>query len=274
MTSTERPGICIAGLVPNAMTPTKESVRAAVDAAADAGFSGSSIWVTLLPFVADSLDGAKRVLDGRGLQVRMVEGAFSWATDAAEEEVRSEGSSVVETAEALGASLILAVCLGPSLVDPAVAQARLAALAARADRAGAAVCVEFLPWSGIPRLRDAWELVAPLDDVGLIVDTWHWQRQPGGPDLDALEAVPPERVMCLQLSDAPTRASGELMEETMTARLLPGDGEIDFTPIVGWLSSVQPFVAPEVFNPGLVTSRGVGPAAVATYAAAVRVMGG
>jgi sugar phosphate isomerase/epimerase len=274
MTATDRPGICLAGLIPDALSPTKESVRAAIDAAADAGFAGSSIWVTLLPFVADTLAGARAFLDGRGLHVRMVEGAFAWAADAPDEDVRAEGATVVETADALGASLILAVCLGPGLVEPDVARARLADLTDRAKRVGAEVCVEFLPWSGIPRLRDAWELVAPLDDVGLIVDTWHWQRQPGGPDRDALRAVPPGRVRCLQLSDAPAQASGELMEETMTARLLPGDGEIDFAPVVEWLSAAQPFVAPEVFNPGLVTSRGVGPAAVATYEAAVRVMGG
>jgi sugar phosphate isomerase/epimerase len=274
MTATARPGICLAGLVPDALTPHKESVRAAVDAAADAGFDGSSIWVTLLPFVADSLKDARALLDGRGLHVRMVEGAFSWATDASDDDVRAEGATVIETAEAMGSSLILAVCLGPDLPDAARAQARLADLAARAKTVGATVCVEFLPWSGIPRLRDAWDLVGPLDDVGLIIDTWHWQRQPGGPDAAALKEVPAERVSCLQLSDAPREASGELMEETMTARLLPGDGEVDFTPITDWLSGAHPFVAPEVFNPGLVTARGVGPAASATYAATVRVMGG
>lgn len=267
------PGICLAGLVPDALSPTKESVRAAVDAAADAGFDGTSIWLTLLPLVADDLAAARKSLDARGLHVRMVEGAFAWATGCTDEEARAEGQAVVEAAEALGSSLVLAVCLGPSLVARDVAQARLADLAAGARRVGATVCVEFLPWSGIPRLRDAWELVGPLDDVGLIFDTWHWQRQPGGPDPDALRTVPAERVRCFQLSDAPAHGAGELMEETMTARLLPGDGDIDFAPVLQWLSPAQAWVAPEVFNPGLVTSRGVGKAAADTYAATVRTMG-
>ena len=268
------PGICLAGLVPDALTPSKESVRAAVDAAAAAGFDGMSIWGTLLPLVADDPAKAGAHLESLGVPVRMVEGAFSWATDCTDDEARAEGQAVVEMAEAVGASLILAVCLGPSLTAQSVARERLSELAALASKGGATVCVEFLPWSGIPTLRAVWELVGPLEDVGLIVDTWHWQRQPGGPDPAALELVPAARVRCLQLSDAPARASGELMEETMTARLLPGDGDIDFTPVVDWLSPVQPWVAPEVFNPGLVTDRGVGRAASDSYAAAVRVMGG
>jgi sugar phosphate isomerase/epimerase len=268
------PGICLAGLVPDALTPTKESVRAAVDAAAGAGFDGMSIWGTLLPLVADDPAEAGAQLASRGVPVRMFEGAFSWATDCTDEEARAEGRGVVGTAEAVGASLILAVCLGPSLTAPDVARARLAELAARAGDAGATVCVEFLPWSGIPTLRAVWDLVGPLEEVGLVFDTWHWQRQPGGPDLGALQLVPPDRVRCLQLSDAPARGSGELMEETMTGRLLPGDGEIDFAPVVDWLSSAQPWVAPEVFNPGLVTARGVGRAAADSYAAVVRTVEG
>jgi sugar phosphate isomerase/epimerase len=88
-----------------------------------------------------------------------------------------------------------------------------------------------------------------------------------------LKKVPAERVSFVQVSDAPHQASGELMEETMTARLLPGDGDVDYAPIRDWLAGAHPFVAPEVFNPGLVASRGVGPAAVATYEATMRVFG-
>jgi len=275
MTVTDQPGICIAGLLPEPLAPTKEAVLAALDAAAAAGFSEMSIWAWLLPMIApDGTDaGARAELDRRGLKVRMVEAAIGWATDATDAEVDAEAANLAATVRELGAPLMMAVCLEPALPDCDRARARLGRVADRARAVGADLCVEFLPWSGIPTLRDAWALIEPLDGVGLIFDTWHWQRQPGGPEPGALESVPAERVMCVQLSDAPAEAVGELMEETMTARLLPGDGDIDYAPVVEWLRGAHPFVAPEIFNGGLVTGRGAGQVAAATYDAAVRVMG-
>ncbi|HZQ58717.1 MAG TPA: TIM barrel protein [Acidimicrobiales bacterium] len=274
MTLTDPPGICIAGLLPEPLSPTKEALAAALAASADAGFAEMSSWAWLLPMMAadGTHAGAAAALGRMGLRVRMVEAAFAWATGASDEEARADAATVAGIAEAVGASLVMAVCLEPTIPDRARAQARLAEVADRARAVGARTCVEFLPWSAIPGLRDAWDLVAPLDDVGLIVDMWHWQRQPGGPATDALKDVPPERVYCLQLADAPAQAEGELMEETMTARLLPGDGDVDYGPVKEWLAGAAPFVAPEVFNGGLVVRRGVGPLAAATYEAAVRVM--
>ncbi len=274
MTATHKPGICIAGLLPEPLAPTPEAVRAALDAAAAAGFTEMSTWAWLLPMMApEGTNAAARgVLERMGMRVRMVEAAMAWATSATDEEARADTANVTAVAEEVGASLVMAVCLEPTIPDRDRARARLADVAERARAAGARACVEFLPWSAIPRLRDAWELVAPLDDVGLIVDMWHWQRQPGGPDVEALKEVPPDRVFCLQLADAPAQPHGELMEETMTARLLPGDGDVDFAPVIAWLAGQPTFVAPEVFNGGLVKSRGAGPLAVATYEAALRVM--
>jgi sugar phosphate isomerase/epimerase len=274
MTVTDPPGICIAGLLPEPLSPTREALEAALAASADAGFVEMSTWAWLLPMMtAEGAPGGTRAaLERLGLRIRMVEAAFAWATDASDEEARADAATIAGVAEGYGASLVMAVCLEPTMSDPARAQARLADVAERARAVGARACVEFLPWSAVPTLRDAWDLVGPLEDVGLIVDMWHWQRQPGGPDVDALKEVPAERVYCLQLCDAPAQASGELMEETMTARLLPGDGDVDYAPIKAWLAEASPFVAPEVFNGGMVTRRGVGPLAAATYAAAVRVM--
>jgi len=274
MTSTDPPGICIAGLLPEPLAPTEQTVRAAVEAAAAAGFAEMSAWAWLLPMMAPqgTPAGARAALERAGMRVRMVEAAMAWATGASDEEARADAANISAIAEDVGAELVMAVCLEPQISDRARAQARLADVAERARAAGARACVEFLPWSALPGLRDAWDLVAPLDDVGLIVDMWHWQRQPGGPDVDALKDVPASRVYCLQLADAPAEAHGELLEETMNGRLLPGDGDVDFAPVVEWLSAASPFVAPEVFNGGLVKQRGAGPLAVATYEAARRVM--
>jgi hypothetical protein len=47
------------------------------------------------------------------------------------------------------------------------------------------------------------DLVVAVDDpvAGIVVDCWHWQRQPGGPDLSSWIA-PRRRIAYLQLCDA------------------------------------------------------------------------
>jgi sugar phosphate isomerase/epimerase len=121
-----------------------------------------------------------------------------------------------------------------------------------AARHGLRVGLEFLPWSGIADLDAAWSIVARAarENGGLVVDTWHSQRQAGGLHLETLRAVPPEHIHLVQLSDAPAEAHGSLIEETMVHRLLPGDGDIDIRGILGTLEAMgaEPLLAPEVFN--------------------------
>ena len=44
----------------------------------------------------------------------------------------------------------------------------------------------------------------------------------------------------------------------MTGRLLPGDGVVDFASLIATLKQIDahPFIAPEIFNPGLVAEIG------------------
>ena len=101
------------------------------------------------------------------------------------------------------------------------------------------------------------------DDTGLVVDTWHWIRQPGGPDVETLRKVPGERIHVVQLNDTTAVGGGEdLMTESMTTRQLPGDGEVDFAELFAVLEEIgaDPIWAPEVFNVELMT---LGPDAMA-----------
>jgi len=276
MTVTDHLGMCIASLLPDPLAPTPRTVRDALDAAAGAGFGEVSVWAWQLPLVTDAgtLEAARSALDGRGLRVRVVEAATAWSAGT-EAETRAEASSIAAAVDAVGASSVLACCLEPTLADGDGARSRLAVLADAVGRVGARVGVEFLPWSGIANLRAVWDLVEPLGSgVGLVFDTWHWQRQPGGGDLELLASIPPERFTFVQLSDAPAVATGELMDETMNRRLLPGEGAVDFAGPLNALAAIgaDPFVAVELFNPSLLSDRGVGPAAVAMREAGERVL--
>ena len=96
-----------------------------------------------------------------------------------------------ELVAAVGATRLLAVCMEPALDDLDRAREGLAVLVDHVSAAGAQTCVEFLPWTGIPDLATAWSIVEPSGSgAGIVLDTWHWQRQPGGPNLALLAQHP------------------------------------------------------------------------------------
>ena len=112
------------------------------------------------------------------------------------------------------------------------------------------VTLEYLPWCGIP---DAATALAVVEKTGcanatLMFDAWHTYR--GSTDEAQLRAVPGARWGSIQLDDAPTTASGELIAETLSARLLPGEGD---APVADWLrilreSGTRVPVGVEVFS--------------------------
>ena len=70
---------------------------------------------------------------------------------------------------------------------------------------------EFLPWTGIPDLATAWRIVesAARENAGILLDTWHWQRQPGGPAVDVLRGIPGDRIPVLQVCDCRPEPEGD-----------------------------------------------------------------
>lgn len=256
-------GICVATLVVDPMAAGEAEVRAASQAAVAAGFTEASVW-------AHHLDA----VDGTGLGIAVVEGVTAWANSDRSTAV-AEAERFVAAAERHGASQLLAVCLEPALTDIEQARRNLDVLVAQARDIGAQVCVEFLPCTGIPDLATVWALVEPLGPAaGIVLDTWHWVRQPGGPAPDVLAGIPGDRIGYLQLSDVAAEASPDLMGEAMSARLLPGEGVVDFVDLLARLVAIDaaPFVATEVFNPALVADRGAIDAATAMRQAATRLL--
>jgi len=141
-----------------------------------------------------------------------------------------------------------------------------------AGQVGAQVCVEFLPWSGIPDLATAWRLVEPLGPgAGIVIDGWHWVRQPGGPAPDLLRSIPGDRIGYVQVCDVAAEPAGDPLTDAMSNRLLPGEGVVDFAELFAVLREIgaSPFVATEIFNPALVAEQGAVGAAMAMRDAAI-----
>ena len=218
-----------------------------IDAAADAGFDGISIWTAHHDWaVADGMSSQDYVdyHHERGLAVPAAEVVLEWPPD-------NTSIHVLDVAARVGASYVIAVSPGPVLPIPTAA-ASLAALCDLASERGLAISLEFLPFGGVPGLASAVRLLEATnrDNLGLVIDTWHWFRQPGGPDVVTLRRIPPERIHVVQLDDAPSKPAGDLARETMTARLLPGEGAIEIAGMLAVLAEMgaQPIVVSEVFS--------------------------
>jgi len=173
----------------------------------------------------------------------------------------------IDIAAAHGSPNLAAVVLQPELVSMEATVANLAAVADRAAEVDVAICVEFLPWSGIPDITTCWEILRRTGqpNVGVLLDSWHWHRQPGGPygrHAETLASMPGEAIRVFQLCDAGAEPWDDPMAECLADRSLPGEGVIDHDHLFGLLRdiSADPVVAPEVFNTGL-TALGMGPMA-------------
>jgi sugar phosphate isomerase/epimerase len=238
-------------------------------AANAAGFCGISVWGR--DHAAARRDGLSdtdlRVqVDDHGLAVAEIDPAWWWLPGAAE-----IGKSLVEVdnldvfrfgepelfavADALGARSLNAVDVfgGDWTLDDAAAA--LAGLCDRAAEHGLLVHVEFLPWSRIPDLATAWEIVQRADrpNAGVAVDAWHWARTAPACDLETLRTIPGPKLLAVQLDDAPAAVEPDLMHATLHDRLLPGDGAIDLEALVATLhqiGAVAPFGV-EVFSDAL-----------------------
>jgi sugar phosphate isomerase/epimerase len=111
------------------------------------------------------------------------------------------------------------------------------------------VHLEFIPFTGIRDLAAAWEIVRGADrpNGGLVMDAWHYFL--GRPDDALLRTVPAEKVVVVQLADAPAERRGTLADE-LYHRLAPVEGVLPLAELVRTLdeTGVLASVAPEIFS--------------------------
>ena len=228
-------------------------VREIIDAAADAGFAGVSIWSEHCDFaVADGMtaDEYYSYHGERGLQVPSSEVVKEWV-GRDRQTIEELNAPILEVSTRAGAAYVIAVSMDPEPVPVAEGAASLAILCDLAADRGLAISLEFMPFGGVLSLKQALRLVevADRENLGLVIDTWHWFHQAGGPDPTTLRSVPPERVHILQLNDSPAASRPDLIAGSMR-RLLPGEGAINTFEVLDVLGEIgaSPVIATEVFS--------------------------
>jgi len=226
------------------MAPARWSFEERVAAAARAGFAGIGMFTDDYKACRDrGLSDAdmQRVLADHGIGVPEVEFVFDWAYDGERgTQARVMEERAYAMADAFGARHMNIGDVNPpdELPPTDVVIERFGVLCDRAARHGLQVAIEFLPWTGIPDVAAAWEIVggAGRANGGVLVDAWHYFR--GGADEATLRAIPPEHVVAVQLDDADTEVVGDLTEDTMLRRRLPGEGSFDLVGLIGTLDAM------------------------------------
>ena len=118
------------------------------------------------------------------------------------------------------------------------------------------VMLEFFPWTVIPSLESAWDLVEPISGAAILIDSLHFDRS--NSSLATLKRIPKERLPVIQLADAPRHAPYselELLETARATRLPLGDGAIPLRQLLNQLPQSTP-ISLEI--PRITRSREIG----------------
>lgn len=233
---------------------TEVSFGERVRAAAAAGFDGVGLRAENYTAAGTSDAAVIATAERHGVAILEVEYLTGWGTGAD----REKESTVVHMARAFGVRHVNA-----GLLEKLPLPAMIEAFGALSERVGPdlTVALEFMPYSGVPDLATAWEIVRRVPNGGLLVDAWHWAR--AHQTAADLAEVPPERIVSVQLCDVRAEPLEPLRSESLGHRLPPGQGHGDTAGMVAALTAhgVVPAVwAVEVISDELV-SRGVDTAA-------------
>jgi sugar phosphate isomerase/epimerase len=213
--------------------------RERVAATRAGAFTGLSLWGRDYRVARDEglsdLD-IRLLLADHGLSVAELDPGWWWLPGASEihippehdeEEIFRFGErEMFAIADAVGARALNAVDVFGGSWSLDEAASAFAALCDRAAEHGLLVHLEFLPWSRIPDLATAWQVVGAADrpNGGIMLDAWHYFR--GSPDGALLRSIPGSSILGVQLCDAPAAPEPDPLHATLHERLLPGEGEL------------------------------------------------
>lgn len=195
-----------------------------VRAAASAGFDCISFDSSMLEAFTRggaTLADLRGLVAGEGLSVLAVH-SIAIGEDVAA--AREAALPLAEAASALGARYVHVGGTAP--LGPALIEATNAAAVACAQ-ANAVLAVEFLPFLPIASIADARAMIASAEakGSGLVVDSWHFFHGPD--DWPELAGIRAQEISYVQFDDHPPLAGSDLLAETISRRVYPGQGVFD-----------------------------------------------
>lgn len=140
------------------------------------------------------------------------------------------------------------------------------------------IAIEPMPYSGISDVKRAWAVIkaSDCDNVGLILDSWHWIRAGQSYDEGLLEDIPVDKIIAIQINDVRPHpyAKSILRDESMHDRMLPGTGAGNVAGFLKMLNKkgVKPLVVGIEVISDEILSRGIIKAAKENYLSTVSLL--
>ncbi len=239
-----------------------------VIASKESGYEGIGLRAeTYVDALAEGLhdEDILAILDKHGMKVTEVEYITMWAEDNRSYEQKYKEQICFHMCDLFGVNHI-----NCGLMETYSVEHTAQKLKELCQRAGKRIIgVEPMPYSGIPDLKKAWDVVkaSGAENAYMILDTWHWVRadQP----YDILTEEMAKKVISIQINDAYDRpyAKSILRDESMHDRLAPGTGAKDTAGFVKMIKDAG--VDPKVIGVEVISdeilSRGLKEAAAYTY---------
>jgi sugar phosphate isomerase/epimerase len=207
-----------------------------VSAAASAGFDAAGLWVVPGQWDASTTRNVRERLADTGLRVLDVE-VMILGPDVPDADLER----IVEVGVELNARYGLAIGTDPDLARTAD---RFGRLCERAAAGGLRLGLEFMRFTEVRTLADAVGVVRAAGHPagGVLIDMLHLIRSGGRPE--DLVGIDPDLLAYAQLCDAPAAAPGEalgqLVDEALVGRTLPGDGGLPVAEILARLPEGRP----------------------------------
>jgi sugar phosphate isomerase/epimerase len=224
----------------SAAEPSRYSLPERVDAAAAAGITGIGMSVQDYAYLTSKHTPSelRTVLDDGGVALYDVEFLWGWELSDVQQRSRDYEQRLLEMAHALGASQLNVGILDQpeSLVSTAELAHRFRSLCERASEADLTVALEPLALSHFRHVTQADEVVsqARADNGGILLDAYHFFRS--ADSLQTLATITPSHIKAVQISDAPRRMPADLLDECVSHRQLPGEGQL---PLVELLTTLH-----------------------------------
>ncbi len=198
-----------------------------VSAAKAAGFEGIGLRAeTYVDALNEGLFDSDilAILEKYGMRVTEVEYIVQWAEEKRSYEQKYKEQLCFHMCELFGVSHI-----NCGLMESYSVEWTAQKLKELCHRAGKyTIGVEPMPYSGLPGIRKAWEVVkgSGCENAKLILDSWHWIRAGQSYDPALMADIPAEKIVAIQLNDVQARAyaASILRDESMHDRALPGKG--------------------------------------------------
>ncbi|VXC42977.1 Inosose isomerase [Arthrobacter sp. 9V] len=205
-----------------ASTLRPASLPERIKAASEAGYAGLGLRLQDIRNSGIDYPEIRKQLSRHGLSILELEHPWNWVSRA----VSEDEEEIYRFTDAIGVRQLNVATFGEASTE--VVSAAFGRLCDRAAAHGLLVGLEFLPFSFIRTLPQAWEIVlaADKDNGGILLDIWHWRRSHA--TFDDLAGIPAERITSLQLCDVrQPEPLSDLRHEARHHRELPGKETID-----------------------------------------------